>query len=137
VYSGRLCGLLGRGCPSKQVLLLFAVVTPSAPEMSGEATPEAIMAYCTKCNVKRVMVEPEPVELGNKKHAVRGVCGECGCKLFRMGGSDCLNRPKGYYVARARERRLEARKAKLLDGVPLIRAAYWSDEFDEKEGVAE
>tara|TARA_R110000751_G_C13716255_1_gene474957 strand:- start:739 stop:1077 length:339 start_codon:yes stop_codon:yes gene_type:complete len=108
-------------------------MTPSATEMSCEATPEAIVAYCTKCNVKRVMVKPEPVELGNKKHAVRGVCGECGCKLFRMGGSDCLDRPKGYYVARARERRLEVRKVKLLDGVPPIRAAYWGGELNSEE----
>ena len=107
-------------------------MTPFAAEMSGEATPEPITAYCTKCNTKRIMLEPEAVVVGNKKNATRGVCGECGCKLFRLGGSDCLDRPEGYYVALARGRRLEARKAKLLDGVPLIRAAYWSDELSNK-----
>ena len=91
------------------------------------------MAYCTKCNVKRLMVEPEAVQVGNKKNALRGECGECGCGLFKFVGSECLDRPKGYYVALARERRLEARKAKLLDGVAPIRAAYWSDETDLEE----
>jgi len=88
------------------------------------------MAYCTKCNVKQLMLEPERVQLGNKKNAMRGKCSECGCGLFLMVGSDNLDRPKGYYVALARERRLEARKAKLLDGVAPIRAAYWGDESD-------
>ena len=92
------------------------------------------MAYCTKCNVKRLMVEPEAVQVGNKKNALRGECGECGCGLFKFVGSECLDRPNGYYVALARERRLEARKAKLLDGVAPIRAAYWSDESDFEEG---
>ena len=107
-------------------------MTPFATKMSGEATPEPITAYCTKCDTKRVMLEPEAVVVGNKKHATRGVCGECGCKLFRFGGSASLDRPKGYYVDLARERRLAARKAKMLDGVAPIRAAYWSDELDQK-----
>jgi len=109
------------------------VVTLFAYDMSGETPPEPCTAYCTKCNVKRLMTEPEAVQVGNKKNALRGVCGECGCKLFKFVGSDCLHRPKGYYVTAARERRLAARKAKLLDGVAPIRAAYWSDETDFEE----
>ena len=93
------------------------------------------MAYCTKCNTKRVIADPEAVQVGNKKNALRGRCADCGCGLFVMTGSESLRRPKGYYVALAKERRLAARKAKLLDGVAPIRAAYWSDEPDDAEAA--
>ena len=100
--------------------------------MSVESKPEPIMAYCVKCNEKREMVDVVEIETKTKV-ALKAKCGECGGGLFRFVGSKPKNRPEGYYVKRAKERRLEARKKKLLDGVPTIRAAYWSDEGSESK----
>ncbi len=100
--------------------------------MSVESKSEPLMAYCVKCNEKREMVDVVEVET-KQKLGLKAECGECGGGLFRFSGSKSRNRPEGYYVERARNRRLEARKKKLLDPVPPIRAAYWSDEGDQQE----
>ena len=42
-------------------------------------------AYCVKCKTKREIKDPQPVFNINGTPATRGVCPECGTKLFRMG----------------------------------------------------
>ena len=64
------------------------------------------MAYCVKCNEKREMRDAV-LETIKDKNALIAKCGGCGGKLFRWVGSNNRNRPKGYAVERARERRLE------------------------------
>ncbi len=44
-----------------------------------------MQAYCMKCKTKREMQDPQPVFTGNGTPATRGVCPECGTKMFRMG----------------------------------------------------
>jgi len=44
-----------------------------------------MQAYCVKCKTKREMKDPQPVFTGNGTPATRGVCPECGTKMFRMG----------------------------------------------------
>lgn len=90
------------------------------------------MAYCVKCNEKREMRDAV-LETIKDKNALIAKCGGCAGKLFRWVGSNNRNRPKGYAVKRARERRLERRKEKLLDSVPKIRAAYWSEDEEPIE----
>ena len=132
--SGILDTLLfqSRKLASNSVLLFSAVTTLFPLQMSAESKPEPIMAYCVKCNEKREMVDAVEIETKTKV-ALKAKCGECEGGLFRFVGSKSKNRPEGYYVKRAKERRLEARKKKLLDGVPTIRAAYWSDEGSESK----
>lgn len=45
---------------------------------------EAPLAYCFKCREKREIQTPEQVLLKNGRPALRGTCGECGTKLFRV-----------------------------------------------------
>ena len=42
-------------------------------------------AYCVKCRQKREIQNPEETKLKNGRPAVKGVCGECGTKVFRIG----------------------------------------------------
>jgi DNA topoisomerase-1 len=42
-------------------------------------------AYCFKCKTKREMKDPQPVFTSNGTPATRGVCPECGTKMFKMG----------------------------------------------------
>ncbi|MEE8390364.1 MAG: type I DNA topoisomerase, partial [Anaerolineae bacterium] len=42
-------------------------------------------AYCVKCRAKREMKDPKPVFTSSGTPATRGVCPECGTKMFRMG----------------------------------------------------
>ncbi len=42
-------------------------------------------AYCFKCKAKREIKDPLPVFNSNGTPATRGVCPECGTKMFRMG----------------------------------------------------
>ncbi|MCP4541344.1 MAG: type I DNA topoisomerase [Chloroflexi bacterium] len=42
-------------------------------------------AYCFKCKAKREIKDPLPVFNSNGTPATRGVCLECGTKMFRMG----------------------------------------------------
>ena len=48
----------------------------------------ATEAYCFKCREKREMKDEEEVELktkgGNKRSAIKGVCPECGTKMFKF-----------------------------------------------------
>jgi len=42
-------------------------------------------AYCFKCRTKRDMIDAAPVFTSAGSPATRGVCPECGTKMFRMG----------------------------------------------------
>ncbi len=46
---------------------------------------QAISAYCVKCRTKRDMKDPQGVTLKNGKPATKGICPECGTKMFRIG----------------------------------------------------
>ena len=43
-------------------------------------------AYCVKCRKKVEMKNEEKVTLKNGKHALKGVCPNCGTKVFKLGG---------------------------------------------------
>ena len=42
--------------------------------------------YCVKCKEKREMKDPEEVEMKNKRKALKGTCGVCGTKIFKIMG---------------------------------------------------
>ena len=42
-------------------------------------------AYCFKCRERREMRNPEEVTLKNGRPAVKGECGTCGTKMFKIG----------------------------------------------------
>ena len=42
-------------------------------------------AYCFKCRAKVEIKNPEQVELANKRPAIKGVCPNCGTKVYRIG----------------------------------------------------
>ena len=44
-----------------------------------------VNAQCMKCKDKRVIKDPERTVLENGREAVRGICPECGTKVFRIG----------------------------------------------------
>jgi len=44
-----------------------------------------VTAYCVKCRKKVEMKDAEKVTLKNKKPAMKGVCPDCGTKVFRIG----------------------------------------------------
>ncbi len=43
-------------------------------------------AYCVKCKKKVTMKDEQTVTLKNGKKAKKGVCPNCGTKVFRIGG---------------------------------------------------
>ncbi|MCD6496013.1 MAG: hypothetical protein J7K54_01965 [Candidatus Aenigmarchaeota archaeon] len=45
-----------------------------------------VEAYCVKCKKKVEIKNPEVVTLKNGKKATKGVCPNCGTKVFRIGG---------------------------------------------------
>lgn len=53
-------------------------------------TEEKITAYCVKCKEKREMNDPEEITMKGKgetkRRAMKGVCPECGTKMFRILG---------------------------------------------------
>ena len=42
--------------------------------------------YCVKCRTSREMKSPQNVTLKNGKKATKGICPNCGTKMFRIGG---------------------------------------------------
>lgn len=41
--------------------------------------------YCVKCKAKREMKDAEPITMKNGKPATKGICPECGTKMFKIG----------------------------------------------------
>ncbi len=65
-------------------------------------------AYCVKCKAKREMESPEPVYTNRGAPATKGVCPECGTKLFRMGRTPAhegLDPDEHTVMSKARARR--------------------------------
>jgi len=65
-------------------------------------------AYCVKCKAKREMTNPEPVYTNKGTPATKGVCPECGTKLFRMGRTPAhegLDPEEHTVMSKARARR--------------------------------
>ncbi|MGB1288638.1 MAG: DUF5679 domain-containing protein, partial [Aggregatilineales bacterium] len=46
---------------------------------------DTLQAYCMKCRTKRDMTEMEAVYTKSGAPGTRGICPECGTKLFLMG----------------------------------------------------
>ncbi|MFO7743321.1 MAG: type I DNA topoisomerase [Anaerolineae bacterium] len=65
-------------------------------------------AYCVKCKAKREMKNPEPVYTIKGTPATKGICPECGTKLFRMGNTPAhegLDPEEHTVMSKARARR--------------------------------
>ncbi|KKR46657.1 MAG: hypothetical protein UT82_C0009G0021 [Parcubacteria group bacterium GW2011_GWB1_40_14] len=45
-----------------------------------------VEAYCVKCKAKRMMVEPQEVDMKGGRKAMSGKCPVCGTKMFRIMG---------------------------------------------------
>lgn len=45
-----------------------------------------VEAYCVKDKMKVEIKNPQKVTLANGKPATKGVCPNCGTKVFRIGG---------------------------------------------------
>lgn len=52
------------------------------------------IAYCMKCKAKREMQNPEKVIMKNGRPAMKGVCPECGTKMFRIMPKEGTALPK-------------------------------------------
>lgn len=58
------------------------------PTSAGiKETHMVVEGYCVKCKAKRNMVSPEQVTMKNGKPATKGICPECGTKMFKIGSS--------------------------------------------------
>ncbi len=42
--------------------------------------------YCVKCKEKQEMKDPEEVIMKNNMKAMKGICGKCGTKIFKIMG---------------------------------------------------
>ena len=45
-----------------------------------------VEGYCVKCKEKREMNDATEVKLKNGRPAVKGICPQCGTKMFKIGG---------------------------------------------------
>jgi RNase P subunit RPR2 len=41
--------------------------------------------YCVKCRKKVLMTKAESITMKNGRPATKGICGNCGTKVFRIG----------------------------------------------------
>ena len=44
-----------------------------------------MQAYCMKCKDKREMKNAEQTTMKNGRPATKGICPECGTKMFKIG----------------------------------------------------
>ena len=44
-----------------------------------------MQAYCMKCKAKREMKNAEQTTMKNGRPATKGICPECGTKMFKIG----------------------------------------------------
>lgn len=47
---------------------------------------EKLTFYCVKCKEKKELEEYEIVTMKNNRRAAKGICSNCGTKLFRILG---------------------------------------------------
>ncbi|MFL5692899.1 MAG: DUF5679 domain-containing protein, partial [Ktedonobacteraceae bacterium] len=62
--------------------------TPDAKaeqSVAREDSDEQSLAYCVKCKMKTVMLDPQPVTMKNGRAAIKGTCSICGSGQFRIG----------------------------------------------------
>ncbi len=43
-----------------------------------------VAGYCLKCKRTREMTKVQSVIMKNKRHAFKGICKECGTKMFKI-----------------------------------------------------
>ena len=48
--------------------------------------PKMTQGRCMKCKTQVEIKDPENVTMKNKMNAIKGVCPECGTKVFRITG---------------------------------------------------
>lgn len=41
--------------------------------------------HCMKCKEKREIKDAEQIKMANGRDAVRGLCSDCGTKMFKIG----------------------------------------------------
>jgi len=58
-------------------------MTEEASNLAAKGIP--LKAYCFGCRAKKTIKHPQFVTLKNGRPAVRGVCPDCGAKIFRIG----------------------------------------------------
>ncbi|MFL5628197.1 MAG: alpha/beta fold hydrolase [Ktedonobacteraceae bacterium] len=46
---------------------------------------QQLQAYCVKCKMKTVMLDPQPFTMKNGRAAIKGTCSVCGSGQFRIG----------------------------------------------------
>lgn len=44
-----------------------------------------MQAYCVKCRSKKEMRNAESITMKNGRPATRGICPDCGTKMFKIG----------------------------------------------------
>ncbi|HET7641839.1 MAG TPA: DUF5679 domain-containing protein, partial [Ktedonobacteraceae bacterium] len=62
--------------------------TPDAKaeqSIAREDSDEQLLAYCVKCKMKTVMLDPQPFTMKNGRAATKGTCSICGSGQFRIG----------------------------------------------------
>ena len=45
-----------------------------------------VEAYCVKCKAKKIMNDPQEVDMKGGRRAMQGKCPVCGTKMFRIMG---------------------------------------------------
>ncbi len=58
------------------------VPVPSVAGGGDAALEEIVTVYCARCRVHRPVEDPQHVVTDRGRHAIRGMCGECGGKVF-------------------------------------------------------
>jgi len=58
-------------------------ITEEASNLAAKGIP--LKAFCFRCRTKKTIKHPQFVTLQNGRPAVRGVCPDCGTKVFRIG----------------------------------------------------
>jgi hypothetical protein len=57
----------------------------AAQSVAREDSDEQLLAYCVKCKMKTVMLDPQPFTMKNGRAATKGTCSICGSGQFRIG----------------------------------------------------
>ena len=68
-------------------------------------------AYCVKCKAKREIKEPQAVFTAAGTPATKGVCPECGIKMFRMGRTDAHEGMTPPEVIKPRKRKNQIKRS--------------------------
>lgn len=88
VALGLFIGFLVSGLPQYLRCRKFpswarGTMTEEASNLAAKGIP--LEAFCFSCRTKKTIKHPQFVTLKNGRPAVRGVCPDCGAKVFRIG----------------------------------------------------